>query len=121
MSAFSTGPLENQLDNAGTIAKSVWIKVENNRSSGNVIVRLRVFRLDGTRTLIAQAQLTVNPGTSQRRVIPLANNIFEYEVQYDVNRQGALVSVFSKDANGNLVAAQRVLNSEFTPILSLAN
>ena len=61
MSSFSTGPLENQLDNAGTIAKTVWIKVENNRSSGNVIVRLRVFRLDGTRTLIALTNWPSHP------------------------------------------------------------
>lgn len=119
--AFSTGPIENQLDSNGTIAKTVWIKAENNESSKSILVRLRVFQLDGTITLIAQDELMVNPGTSELRVIPLADEIFEYEVQYDVDSKGALVAVFSKDANGNLIAAQRVLNREFTPIQGGSN
>jgi len=118
--AFSTGPLENQLDSDGTIAKTVWIKVLNNRREKSITARIRVFHLDGTKTLIFQNELTVDPGSSAFNTVDLSDTDFEFEVQYDVNHHGALVSVFTKDETGNLVAAHRVLNSEFTPIHRLS-
>jgi CDP-glycerol glycerophosphotransferase (TagB/SpsB family) len=118
--AFSTGPLENQLDSVGTIAKTVWIKVLNNRREKVITARIRVFHLDGTKTLIFEDELTVAPGSSKFDIVELSDVDYEFEVQYDIDHQGALVSVFTKDADGNLVDAHRVLNKEFTPIHRLS-
>ncbi|MDD3174491.1 MAG: hypothetical protein PHF63_12675 [Herbinix sp.] len=117
--AFSTGPLENQLDSVGTIAKTVWIKVLNNRREKFITARIRIFHLDGTKILIFENEHTVAPESSDIDIVYLSETDYEFEVQYDVNHQGALVSVFTKDANGNLVDAHRVLNKEFTPIHKL--
>jgi hypothetical protein len=113
---FSTGPIENQLDQDGTIAKTVYIKIENNNLHKHVTVDVRVYGLDGTKTLIFSNTITVNPHSSSFIIVPLNSTIYEFEVQYEAHHKGVLVSVFPKDAAGNLVAAQRVLNSEFTLI-----
>lgn len=113
---YSTGPIENQFDLDGTIAKTVWVKILNNNFRRKIFAEIKVFHLDGTKKIIGKEKLEINPQSSSFAVFDVSNT-FEYEVQIKVNEFGGLISVFSKDAAGNLVAAQRVLNKELTRII----
>ena len=109
---FSTGPLEN----AGAMSTQVFVKVLNNNEADPVTATIQVFGLDGTKTPIGNDQtLTVSPTASSFAVIePL--EVAEFVVEIDIVTQGlaelALVSVWGKDSNGQLVGAHRVVHSE---------
>lgn len=50
---YSTGPLENQIDaTAAKSSTSVYTKVLNNHEHTTITAKIKVFRLDGTKTLI---------------------------------------------------------------------
>lgn len=110
---YSTGPVENAAGNAAT---SVWIKVLNISSKYKVDVEVKLFRLNGKKTEIDSASFTVPPSASDFAVFDITS-IVEYEVQIQVkNPQRALVSVWSKDANADLVASQRFVQKELNII-----
>ncbi len=65
--AYSTGPLENAVglgSQTTTDSKTVWTKVLNNHGCDTIRAAIRVFRLNGTKTLIDSATLTVGPTAS---------------------------------------------------------
>jgi hypothetical protein len=115
---FSSGALENVSLSVvrGTLAKRALINIHNNDAVKTATVTVRVFRLSGTKlTVFTNTQVKVEP-SSQASVTSDVSNTLYYEVQIQVEgTTQVLLSSFGKGET-ELVAAQRVLNSEFTRI-----
>ena len=93
---ISTGPLENQ-NNTDTRTQTAWVKVLNNDRNNNTQVRIKVFRLNGTKEQIANVQFNVPPGSSTFRTFNVGNLVeFEVQIQLKNETDDVLVSVFGK-------------------------
>ncbi|MFK9090013.1 hypothetical protein [Bacillus salipaludis] len=118
---FSTGPLENA-NGVETTTEESWIKVLNNDDNDTTEVRIRVWDLNGTKTLVGEAVLVVPPNSSDFATFIVLNTA-QYEVQVKIRHEkdDVLISHFGKNVNDELVADHRVLNSEFTKIDELTD
>lgn len=117
---YSTGPLENQID--GTTAKSsstVYTKVLNNHEHTTITAKIEVFSLDGMKTLLDTATLTILPNSSNFRISNVSSAV-EFEVQIQIHpsqdSDDVLIGVFGKDAAGNLNPSHRLVHKELTRI-----
>ena len=110
---LTTGPIE-YTGNQPANAASVRVKILN-LTGGLLTGVVRVFRLDGSRQLlsttpfaaIANGSTFVTPGVVGA----------QYEVEIVPNQNGGIYSVYGRTASGVIIAAQRFVNSELTPIL----
>lgn len=110
---YSTGAVENAAANAST---SVWVKVLNLSENQEILVDVKIFKLNGQKTEIATSNFTVFPSSSDFDVFDIID-ILQYEVQVEVsNPANALVTVWGKDANANLLAAHRFVQNELNVI-----
>lgn len=110
---YSTGPVENAFANA---AANVWVKVLNISSKYKVDVEIKVYRLNGQKTEIDSSSFSVSPNSSDFAVFDITD-IVEYEVQVKIkNPKSALISIWSKDANADLVGGQRFVQKELNII-----
>lgn len=110
---YSTGPVENAAGNAAT---SVWVKALNLSLNEEAMINIKVFKLNGQKTQIGEATLTILPDSSDFEVFNITD-ILQYEVQITAyNNQHTLVNVWAKDANADLVAAQRFVHNELNII-----
>jgi hypothetical protein len=128
---YSTGPIENAFQVSGLPGQSetVFVKVLNN-SNNNVDAEVLVFSLDGAKRLNFSDEFPVGPQSSAFRNVSVADK-FQFEVQVELQGAGlevnpdkkpsVLLGAFGKDKNGNLVAAHRVVHSEFTKIPCVNN
>ncbi len=115
---YSTGPVENAAGNAST---STWVKVINLSENQEIMVDIKVYRLNGQKTEIASSNFTVFPQSSDFDVFEVID-VLQYEVQISVSSaENALVSVWGKDANADLVAAHRFVQNELNIIGNLPN
>ncbi len=116
---YSTGPMENAIGPDDTSSATAWTKVLNNHEYKAITAKIKVFRLNGTKTLIDTARLTVNPLSSAFNVSDVSG-AFEFEVQVAVSptkdADDVLIGVFGKDAAGNLNPSHRVVHEELTRI-----
>lgn len=115
---YSTGPLENQIDaTAAKSSTSVYTKVLNNHEHTTITAKIKVFRLDGTKTLIDTVTLTISPNSSSFHISDVSN-AFEFEVQIQINpswdKDDVLIGVFGKDAAGHLNPSHRLVHKELT-------
>ncbi|MCL1694762.1 MULTISPECIES: ATPase [unclassified Lysinibacillus] len=111
---LTTGPIENT-GNQPANAASVRIKVLN-LTGGLLTGVVRVFRLNGTRQLLSTTPFAANANASTF-VTPSVASSAQYEVEIVPNQTGGLYSVYGRTASGVIIAAQRFVNSELTPIL----
>ncbi|CAI8754664.1 MULTISPECIES: hypothetical protein [Bacillus] len=116
---FTTGPIEN-VGNQPANANRAKVKILN-RTGGTLNGVLRSFRLDGTRTLIEQRNFTVAANASTLVILSLVHSTLgqadQYEVEIVPNQNGGIYSVYGVTAQGVIITAQRVLNTELTQIL----
>lgn len=109
---YSTGPVENAI-NLSTVpgeSRTFFAKAVNNGSS-TAKVRIRLFRLNGEKTLVRSVIFTLAPGASGFRVLNVAN-LVQFEVEFTTNSKHVLVSGWGKNASGRLVAAHRFSPTE---------
>ncbi len=110
---YSTGPVENA---AGNASMSAWIKVLNNNEAEPVEVFTRLFRLNGEKQEVASTTFFVSPQNSEFHVFNL-EGMGQFEIQVRVNPdRNTLVSIWGKDADGDLTATHRFLPGELTPL-----
>lgn len=110
---YSTGPVENA---AGNASISGWVKVLNNNEAEPVEVFTRLFRLNGEKQEVASTTFLVPPLNSEFHVFNL-EGMGQYEIQVRVNpNRNTLVSIWGKDADGNLSTAHRFLPGELFPL-----
>ncbi|MEW9673487.1 hypothetical protein [Ammoniphilus sp. 3BR4] len=108
---YSTGPIENEGAPGTTIAQTIFVKVYND-GDDRARVRIKVYALNGEKDRIAKETINVR-GESSGFVVVDVSNAFQYVVEFKVERgKDVELSVFPKDANNSLIAAQRVLHSE---------
>jgi len=114
---YSTGPIENASALTVTVASSVIVKLLNNHLNDIAEVEVKVFGLDGTKTLIFIDTILVDPHSSDYRIIDVSE-VLQFEVQIKVINKPfyVLIGVFGRDLDGELVAAQRLVHSELTVI-----
>ncbi|WP_410985775.1 ATPase [Bacillus cereus] len=116
---FTTGPIEN-VGNQPANANRARVKILN-RTGGTLNGVLRSFRLDGTRTLIEQRNFTAAANASTFVTLSLVHSTLgqadQYEIEIVPNQNGGIYSVYGVTAQGILITAQRVLNTELTQIL----
>lgn len=110
---FTTGPIENT-GNQPANATNVRVKILN-LTGGTLTGVVRVFRLNGTRQLLSSTSFSVNANASTFITRNLGGSP-EYEVEIVPNQSGGLYTVYGRTAAGVIITAQRVLNSELTPI-----
>lgn len=118
---YSTGPLENAVPER---SQTVFLKVLNN-SNNNVDAEVLVFSLDGAKHLNFSDEIPVGPQSSNFTTASVGDKV-QFEIQVELQGAGlevnpdkkpsVLLGAFGKDENGNLVAAHRVVHSEFTKI-----
>ena len=110
---YSTGPVENAAANASI---STWVKVLNLSESQEITVEVKVFKLNGQKSEIAFSNFTVFPLSSDFDVFEVLD-VLQYEVQVAVSDDtNALITVWGKDADANLIAAQRFVQNELNVI-----
>ncbi|MFJ5768693.1 ATPase [Psychrobacillus sp. NPDC093180] len=112
---LTTGPIEN-VGNLPANATDVRVKILN-RTGGTLTGVARVYRLNGTRQLIASANFRANANASSFVTLHLEGGAFQYEVEITPRQTGGLYSVYGITASGGVIAAQRFLNSELVQIL----
>lgn len=118
--SYSTGPLENQIDSSpNKSSTTVWTKVLNNHKHTTITAKIEIFRLDGSKTMIDTATLTIAPLSSGFHVSDVSG-AFEFEVQIQItpghDSDDVLIGVFGKDASGNLNPSHRLVQAELTQI-----
>ncbi|MFC4103321.1 hypothetical protein [Paenibacillus xanthanilyticus] len=116
---FTTSLLTNTRA-TGTAATNVVVNVRNLDQVADVTVIVQIFALSATTLTLSpvyQTGIVVAPNSATRQLFNIAGNL-AYEVQLSIITPlpNALLSVFGVDEFGNLVAGQRVLQSELTEI-----
>ena len=111
---YSTGPLEAQDSEIDTF----FAKVLNNHKDDNVKAKIVAFSLNGTKEILQEEILEVGPQSSDFVELDVEGTV-EYEVQVKLDGKAAdktLLGGFAKNENGELVAAHRLVHSEWTEI-----
>ncbi|MDQ0062225.1 hypothetical protein [Paenibacillus harenae] len=117
---YSTGPVENSVNVDTTFtppgaSSFVFVKALNNSTCNNVRVRVKLFELNGAKRLLTDRLLTLSRFQSDFVILEVAS-LAQYEVQILTGNRKVLVSVWGKNADGQLVAAQRFTQRELTKV-----
>ncbi|QTD41146.1 ATPase [Sporosarcina sp. Te-1] len=112
---LTTGPIEN-MGNQPANATTVRVKILN-RTGGPLTGVVRVFRLNGTRQLINSSNFNVGANASGFVTLSLIGGAHQYETEIVPNQAGGIYTAYGRTASGVIITAQRVLNSELTPVL----
>ncbi|TYP74497.1 hypothetical protein [Paenibacillus methanolicus] len=120
MPAISSGPILNSGTNPST---TLTVLISNEDLAATAIIELEAFlvplsaagvpRIPTAHQLFSLAPLAVST-----REVGIAG-FPAYEVQFNVTGANVVIDVFAHDAGGNLNAAQRVLQSEVSPISAI--
>ncbi|MCC2442983.1 hypothetical protein OCB02_06795 [Bacillus cereus] len=117
---YSTGPLENA-SRSGVPGQStsVTTKVLNNHVYTTITATIKLFQLDGTKTLKNTVVLTIPPNSSGHQIFDVST-LLEFEIQIKISpskdKDDVLIGVFGKDASGNLNPSHRLVHKELTQI-----
>lgn len=110
--AYSTGPVENAGSNAAT---SAIVKVLNNGAQ-EAQVDCKLFALNGEKDEVHSIVFNVEGFSSEFEIFDV-QDILQYEIQVRIeNAQYVLMSIWCKEADGNILAAQRFLENELNLI-----
>lgn len=115
---YSTGPVENAI-NIGErpgLSRTVFAKALNNNSTRATTVTIRLYRLNGAKTLVDTQTLNLAPRSSGFVVLNVAQ-LFQYEIQFIVRNKNVLVSAWGKDVKGAPVAVHRFTQKEMKKVL----
>lgn len=113
MAVLSTGPIENTPANGVRPVQLVTVKIDNRDSVNSSTVLIQGYILTTTRTLYVLELVPVLPNQV------LTRNYFadfdEYQFVFTTGgdaETSTQISVWGKDASGNLVASQRLVSDE---------
>jgi hypothetical protein len=115
---YSTGPVENSVnvDDSFTppgASSFVFVKALNNSTCNSARVRVKLFELNGRKRLVSNQSFTLRRFESNFVILDVAT-LAQYEVQIFTSHKSVLVSAWGKNADGQLVAAQRFTQQELT-------
>jgi hypothetical protein len=113
----TSGPILNN-----GLANTLNFYISNDSAVQTVVFEIEVFIITGSgiaKTPIAHELFSIPPLANITKTYGIAG-VLAYEFQANGSSGGDFTAnLFSKDANGNLVASQRVLGSETVKIAAL--
>lgn len=113
MVILSTGPVENNPVSGVRPTQQVTIKIDNNSSEDFSTISIQGFALNGSRTLYVNEELSVAPNQVITRTYFGNLNAFEFIFTTGGTAEGETeISVWGKNASGQLVTAHRLVSSE---------
>ncbi|MFD2700475.1 hypothetical protein ACFSVM_08325, partial [Paenibacillus shunpengii] len=113
MANYSTGPIENNAVNGVRLTQQVTISIENRDTINSGTVTVQGYVLDGARTLYVLDSLSIGPNGVINRTYFANLDGFEFEFLTSGLAEDLIeLSVWGKDAAGNLAAAHRIVSSE---------
>ncbi|WP_404332370.1 hypothetical protein [Mesobacillus maritimus] len=113
MSIYSTGPIENNPVNGVRPTQQVTVKIENKNSEDFSTVSIQGYALNGTRTLYVSELLSVAPNEVITKNYFADLNAFGFEFITGGDAEDDTdISVWGKNAAGQLVTAHRLVSSE---------
>lgn len=123
MAALSTGPI---LNTGATAAVSIVVELSNDNTTQAASVELELFAITvsatgSTKTPVAHQLFSVPPNSVVTRSFSI-QGLIAYEVQFNTSGTALgdlIIDTFALAANGDLVAAERVLQSEITAISAI--
>jgi hypothetical protein len=120
MPQATTGLIVN---NIASPATTLEVAFSNDDLAATATIEIEVFVVFGTlatKVGVAHQVFTLPPLTTNIRTFNITGALaFEFQADIPVGGTNTSINVFSKDASNNLIAAQRVLNSEPTGIATL--
>ncbi|HBV88695.1 MAG TPA: exosporium protein, partial [Desulfosporosinus sp.] len=117
MAELTTGLIENNLVDGIRPTSTFTVKVTNDGTTVADIEILGFFVSGGIKTHYAQELISLAAGSVTTRDYYAAFNAFEFK--FITSSNAVKVSAWGKNAEGNLVAAHRVLPAELDPIGSV--
>lgn len=113
---LSTGPIHR----TGTDAQTIVVDIVNDNVGSPATVEILAFDLSsGNKVLYAQDLFSLPPLQAASRSY-FVSFVSVYEIQFGITgTMDALVSVWSRDADGRLIAVQRLAASEEQPISAI--
>jgi hypothetical protein len=110
---FSTGPIDNETDPIypEPIYSTVDVIVLNNHNQRNANIIVRVYELNGTKTLVQTERRTVGPNASENIQLNVST-IARFEIQLIIRQKGAfnrvrrtvLKNAIGRDESGEFVS-----------------
>lgn len=113
MAILSTGPIENNAVSGVRPTQRVTVKVAKRNTGGSTTVSIQGFVLNGTRTLYVSEVIAVAPNQVVTR--DYFADLDAYEFVFTTGEAGEEdigISVWGKNAAGQLVNAHRVVSRE---------
>ena len=114
MAELTTGLIENTPVAGVRPTSSLTVRITNDDTVAASVEILGFYLTGVTKTLYVSELFTVNPGEVATRNYFADFDAFEF--QFVTSSDAVEISAWGKDAEGNLVAAHRVLPAELDPI-----
>lgn len=112
MTTLSTGPIENNPVLGVRPAQLVTVKIVNRGAAGVLVINILGYFLNTTRTLYVSEAVEIAPGGVVTRDYFADLDAFEFLFTGDDLGEKAGISVWGKQADGQLVDAHRVVTHE---------
>ncbi|ETT36252.1 hypothetical protein CXK86_13025 [Paenibacillus sp. BGI2013] len=110
---LSTGPIENNPVNSVRPTQQLTIKIDNRNLVDGSNILIQGYYLNGTRTLYVLELISINPNQVLTKNYYADFNSFEFVFTTSgLAEQQVQISVWGKDAAGQLVSAHRLVASE---------
>ncbi|WP_434751325.1 collagen-like triple helix repeat-containing protein [Paenibacillus amylolyticus] len=115
MAVLLTGPIDNSPVNGVRPTQTVSIKIDNVNSVTTAIVLIQGYVLSATRSLYVSEQISLLPNAVVTRNYYADLDSFEYVITVTGSTpDDILLSLWGKNSAGALIAAHRLVNSEWT-------
>lgn len=113
MATISSGPIENNLVAGSRLTQSVTVKIDNNDPVNASNILIEGYVLNGTRTLYVLELITIDPNEVLTKTYYADLDGFEFIFTTSGPAESLTeVSMWGKNATGQLVAAHRLVSAE---------
>ncbi|WP_241680094.1 hypothetical protein [Metabacillus mangrovi] len=115
MAILSTGPIENSPAGGSRPTQTVTVKIDNSSGTDSSTILIQGYQLNGTRTLYVSELLAIAPNQVITKNYFADVNAFEFVFTTgDAAASATEISVWGKNASGQLVAAHRLVFDELS-------
>ncbi|WP_175617412.1 MULTISPECIES: hypothetical protein [Paenibacillus] len=113
MAILSTGPIENNQVSGESPTQQLTVKIENRDSVNNASIMIQGYYLNGTRTLYILETIIISPNEVVTKNYYANFSAFEFIFTTSgVAEDQIEMSVWGKNASGQLVTPHRIVSSE---------
>ena len=113
MPSYSSGPIENNPVSGIRPTQQVTVKIVNQDFANSSVVLIQGYVLNGSKSLYVKQLFSVGPNQTVTRTFTANFNAFAFEITTDgAAEYETLVSVWGKNAAGQLVTVHRLVSEE---------